>query len=919
MPTFTTEAAAEAQLAIDTARFKSYLVGRGFSLDENGDVICKNAASGINDTSAPVLSEWDTVSGGGANWHYDDVVYPKVKYAPPTQSSPTTVNIRNGSTGYIEYSIDGGSYTSHDELVDLSLEFDEDEDVIVTFADEVVTFAELTIQYGRHVRVIGGHLQANSDADNDGTRAILRFAGTYGSAFVEGVLFDCNDKLGMDAIEVGALGHQDPKPAADIYVQRCRVINSVTEDGSSLHSDAFQLYGAVGNVYIVDFTCYGQYQGLFLSPQHDITSYHLENINAGYTDPDTGAAYAITFFNPDNYTNDDIPPFTVRNVHVQARNTDYSNPQWPNDNPEAFSIMPAANYASNGGKACRNGDEYTFPQYDKVDGVITIGAPSFGDFVTAEMCGSDYVSAGYDGYASGYVEPSIANAAPSFTENPVIDNSLKVGRYAHVTNGNAGGYPYPTFTYQWKLDGVDISGQTGQTLSLTSDYIGGTLSCLVTATNSEGSDSVTVTASGAVYAYLDSSVSGVLAEYIGSNSDSGDGTDLLNILGDSDWDLSPVASTSTAPVWDGTKKRFIANHDGYFEFGNSANLTELLNAHKNSGGQELTFVYHGFMYEHENGGIIGGARPENSLNGFSIEFRSSGADDGICFCDGANRIQIVDQDSSLQSMILIVSWNPNETTDNLKVWFNSRTSTTYSFSFDTSSDATADYFVWGYDDGLGAMLGTVNENQEVENMAFIDHMISNSEANDIIDYYQTLTGEPLVNSDTGDATSTDFLIIEFDAGNTAWYINDLAIEDSEGNDLVSGLTIDNDTTLLTTRREVQSDTLGAIGNGTSGAFAHYWNDAAWDDGDDPVLNSGVTALRDSSINRRQLRVVVGFSSTQNIGKIKFFEQDISTRPVPDIVRIYNQDGVLTPTDIYADVDDYIYDNGADDRAYEITF
>jgi len=53
------------------------------------------------------------------------------------------------------------------------------------------------------------------------------------------------------------------------------------------------------------------------------------------------------------------------------------------------------------------------------------------------------------------------------------------------------GYPAPTFAYQWKRDGVNISGATAQTYARTTADASVVITCEITATNSEGEASVT--------------------------------------------------------------------------------------------------------------------------------------------------------------------------------------------------------------------------------------------------------------------------------------------------------------------------------------------------------------------------------------------------------------------------------------------
>ena len=79
------------------------------------------------------------------------------------------------------------------------------------------------------------------------------------------------------------------------------------------------------------------------------------------------------------------------------------------------------------------------------------------------------------------IGPPVNQAAPSLSATPKVGTSLSVS-VGSWTNS-------PTFTYQWKRDGVNISGATSQNYTpVTADY-NTALSCTVTATNGSGSAS----------------------------------------------------------------------------------------------------------------------------------------------------------------------------------------------------------------------------------------------------------------------------------------------------------------------------------------------------------------------------------------------------------------------------------------------
>lgn len=85
------------------------------------------------------------------------------------------------------------------------------------------------------------------------------------------------------------------------------------------------------------------------------------------------------------------------------------------------------------------------------------------------------------------------------TVAPAITGTAQVGATLTVSNGTWKGYS-PTFTYQWKKDGVNIAGATNNTYVPVAGDVGGVLTAVVTATNNTGSVSATSNATAAVIA-----------------------------------------------------------------------------------------------------------------------------------------------------------------------------------------------------------------------------------------------------------------------------------------------------------------------------------------------------------------------------------------------------------------------------------
>lgn len=89
--------------------------------------------------------------------------------------------------------------------------------------------------------------------------------------------------------------------------------------------------------------------------------------------------------------------------------------------------------------------------------------------------------------ASGGSTPS----APVNTVAPVVTGTGYVGYTLTTTNGTWTGSPAPTFTYQWRRNGVNIGGATSSTYVVTLTDEGVPVDCVVTATNGSGSANAT--------------------------------------------------------------------------------------------------------------------------------------------------------------------------------------------------------------------------------------------------------------------------------------------------------------------------------------------------------------------------------------------------------------------------------------------
>ncbi len=126
---------------------------------------------------------------------------------------------------------------------------------------------------------------------------------------------------------------------------------------------------------------------------------------------------------------------------------------------------------------------------------------------------STYFDLGATEYGIGYTPP--APPAPSVTSNPSISGDTRQGQPLSCSQGVWLGRP--VLTYQWKRDGVDISGATSNVYTTTIDDFHKNISCIVTGTNptdtfSFTTNSIYVVSHQAPFASIDPELTGTFTE-----------------------------------------------------------------------------------------------------------------------------------------------------------------------------------------------------------------------------------------------------------------------------------------------------------------------------------------------------------------------------------------------------------------------
>jgi hypothetical protein len=124
------------------------------------------------------------------------------------------------------------------------------------------------------------------------------------------------------------------------------------------------------------------------------------------------------------------------------------------------------------------------------------------DYNTTITCDVTATNSAGSATASSNSLGPVQGVAPANTILPAITGTARVGQTLSCSTGTWTGAPAPTYAYQWKRGGVDISGATNSTYALVEADYTTTITCTVTATNAIGSNAATSNPTAAVGASI---------------------------------------------------------------------------------------------------------------------------------------------------------------------------------------------------------------------------------------------------------------------------------------------------------------------------------------------------------------------------------------------------------------------------------
>lgn len=359
-----------------------------------------------------------------------------------------------------------------------------------------------------------------------------------------------------------------------------------------------------------------------------------------------------------------------------------------------------------------------------------------------------------DGTSFAVTDPvgPVVDAAPVNTVAPVVSGSAIVGGTLSCTTGTWTFNQTPTYTYQWKRDGSDITGATSSTYQLVSADNGEPMSCAVTATNDGGSNSangntltppstfsitsvtpgdttVTVTWSAVTGATsynvkygtspgnYTTTVTGVSSPYQVTGLTDGTTYYFMVVAVNSAGSTNANAELSTAPVWTNVKS---------LDFG-SSNSNKWLNAGQNHNfSWSSAFSMSFYVKFRTTAGALIVAKQTSGSTGWDFRVASAKFQWYSSPNGATNRIQWITTNSFSTGTWyhVVVTYSGNSSATGFKIYVNgSSQAITVQFNTSASNWTTAQDFNFGtYNNGSGAYY-----NGQLDEVTFWNKELSSGE------------------------------------------------------------------------------------------------------------------------------------------------------------------------------------------------
>ncbi len=273
---------------------------------------------------------------------------PKLAWAPPTLSSPTTITVAQG---------------------DQRISLDTTKDYIIKLGSSTHT-GGVGLSGGRNVVVIGGRIALSAGSD---MAVGLGVSNAVGTVHVEGVAFDGASGHEFDAIQINA-------PKATVQLENIRA-TGLRGSYDTNHTDVVQPWGGVARLRVDRLTASTNYQGIFDQPDvGPLGPVDLRHVDLAYDNAGAKTGGYLLWFTKGC----DAAKTALTEVYVKGR---------PGSSLGS-TVWPPTGQATNC-PAVVSGDTAAWPSLP-ITGVARWGAPAGGPFVLPGDAGTAYRPPGYN-------------------------------------------------------------------------------------------------------------------------------------------------------------------------------------------------------------------------------------------------------------------------------------------------------------------------------------------------------------------------------------------------------------------------------------------------------------------------------------------------------------------------------------------
>ncbi|HEV7752949.1 MAG TPA: hypothetical protein VGO71_15495 [Baekduia sp.] len=274
------------------------------------------------------------------------VIGPRLRWAPPALTAPTTIAVADGDQWY---------------------ELAAGRDYIIKLPPTVHR-GTLGFEGGRHVTIVGGHIALPAGSTKT---AALEIRNNAGTVHVEGLWIDGSSGYQADGVRISS-------PSSVVQLENVRA-TGLRGSTSGAHADIVQPYGGVKALRIDRLSGTTNYQGLYLPRDLGaIGSIDLSNVDLAYDDVgSTDGGYLLWLA-----AGCTAVPTKLSNVYVKPSASKRL----------ATSVWPSVYTGSC--PAALSGSTISWPG-QPITGSASTGPPPGGSFVSPAAAGEAYISPGY--------------------------------------------------------------------------------------------------------------------------------------------------------------------------------------------------------------------------------------------------------------------------------------------------------------------------------------------------------------------------------------------------------------------------------------------------------------------------------------------------------------------------------------------